>query len=302
VLFNRFDQYIASEASQGVVVDENESGQKIKYNDLSNDFASPYYVDITSYNTGIGTVHIQDNYKWSTSEKITATQFMLSFSHWRGQYYINYSSTTEGATIPNPQNLANTVNAAYSTFTYTKNKPSGIFCMDFATADLCRYIILNNEAVCSLVEGTDGNINYSLNRKTGVLTISGNGAMNGYGYSSDVGANGAGSNAPWGDQAKNALFEGQYNSDFITSVVINEGVTSIGSYAFYGMDHLASVSIPSSVTSIGEGAFARCTSLTTVDISDTNTSSIGYMAFIGCTNLSEFDTTDNVADIGLRGV
>ena len=300
VLFNRFDQYIAGEADQGVVVDENESGQKIKYNDLSNDFASPYYVDITSYNTGIGTVHIQDNYKWSTSQKITATQFMLSFSHWHGQYYINYSSTTEGATIPNPQNLANTVNAAYSSFTYTKNKPSGIFCMDFATADLCRYIILNNEAVCSIVEGTDGNINYSLNRKTGVLTISGNGAMNGYGYSSDVGANGAGSNAPWGDQAKNALFEGQYNSDFITSVVINEGVTSIGSYAFYGMDHLTSVSIPSSVTSIGEGAFARCTALSTVDISDTNTSSIGYMAFIGCTALTEFDTTDNVADIGLR--
>ncbi len=298
VLFNRFDQYIGSEASQGVVVDEAESGQKIKYNEMTGDFAEPYYQNITSYNTGIGTAHIQDYYKWTTAQKITATQYMLSLGHYRGEYYINYSSTVSDSTIPNPQNLASTVNAAYSTFTYAKNKPSGIFCMDFATEDLCRYIILNNEAVCSLVEGTDGNISYSLNRKTGTLTISGNGAMNDYAYTSANGVNGAGSTAPWGDQLKNNLFDGQYNTDFITSVVINEGVTSIGAYAFYGFDNLTSVSIPSTVTSIGEGAFARCTALTAVDISDTATASIGGSAFLGCTALTRFDTADGVSSIG----
>ena len=79
VLFNRFDQYIGNEASQGVVVDENESGQKIKYNDYSDtDYKEPVYVNLTSYNTGIGTAHIQDYYKWNTESKIKATQYMLS--------------------------------------------------------------------------------------------------------------------------------------------------------------------------------------------------------------------------------
>ena len=300
VLFNRFDQYIYNEASQGVVVDEAESGQKIKYNDMEGDFAEPYYSNIYSNNTGIGTAHIQDYYKWTTTQKITATQYMLNLGHYRGEYYINFSSTVSDSTIPNPENLASQINPSYYTYTYNRNKPSGIYCMDFATADLARQIILNNEAVCAKVTGTDGNISYTLNRNTGTLTISGNGAMNNYGYTSDVGANGAGSTAPWGDQLKNNLYEGQYNTDLITNIVIEEGVTSIGNYAFYGFDHLTSVTIPSSVTSIGEGAFARCTSIKTVDISATNITSLGYMAFLGCTSLEAFYTSDSVETFSTR--
>ena len=299
VLFNRFDQYIGNEASQGVVVDEEESGQKIKYNDFSSgDYAEPVYVNVYSNNTGIGTAHIQDYYKWNTESKIKATQYMLSLGHWRGEYYINYSSTVSDSSVPNPQNLSKTINPNYYSFNYTRNKPSGIYCMDFATADLARQIILNNEAVCAKVTGTDGNINYTLNRNTGTLTISGNGAMNNYAYTSDVGANGAGSTAPWGDEPKNCLFEGQYNTDLITNIVIENGVTSIGNYAFYGFDNLQSVTIPASVTSIGEGAFARCTGIKKVDISQTNIASIGASAFLGCTDLQAFYTADGVQIFG----
>ena len=41
----------------------------------------------------------------------------------------------------------------------------------------------------------------------------------------------------------------------IKSVVIPNGVTSIGKEAFYGCSNLTSVTIPDSVTSIGDGAF-----------------------------------------------
>ncbi len=298
VLFNRFDQYIGNESSQGVVVDEAESGQKIKYNDFSDtNYTEPVYVNVYSNNTGIGTAHIQDYYKWNTESKIKATQYMLSLGHYRGEYYINYSSTVSDSTAPNPQNLSKTVNAAYPTFTYTKNKPSGIFAMDFATADLARYIVLNNEAVSNIVTGTDGNINYTLNRLTGTLTVSGNGAMNNYAYTSANGVNGMGSTAPWGDQAKNAVFDGQYNTDIIKSIVVEEGVTSIGSYAFYGYDNVTSVSIPSTVTSIGEGAFTKCASLESVDISNTAVSSIGASAFKDCTGLKQFYTVSSLTDI-----
>ncbi|MBR3149091.1 MAG: leucine-rich repeat protein [Eubacterium sp.] len=299
VLFNRFDQYIATEAADGVVVDENESGQKIKYNDYSDgDYIEPCYVNIYSYNTGIGTAHIQDYYKWHTEDKIKATQYMLNLNHNRGEYYINYSSTVSDSSRPNPENLAKKVNPSYETYNYTRNKPSGIYCMDFASEYYARFIIRNNEAVCANVTGTDGNINYSLNRNTGTLTISGNGAMNNYAYTSAVGANSAGSTAPWGDEPTNCLYEGQYNTDYITDIVIEDGVTSIGSYAFYGFDHLTSVTIPASVTSIGEGAFARCTALKQLDISLTGITSIGALAFLGCTSLEQFNTADCVQSFG----
>ena len=48
-----------------------------------------------------------------------------------------------------------------------------------------------------------------------------------------------------------------FNSEF-TSLVIGEGVTSIGDYAFSDCSILQSVTIPSSVTSIGSRAFSGC--------------------------------------------
>ena len=43
-----------------------------------------------------------------------------------------------------------------------------------------------------------------------------------------------------------------------SNVVIDSGVTTVGSYAFYGCGNLRGVTIPSSVTSIGKGAFEGC--------------------------------------------
>ena len=294
VLMNRFDQVIETSGSG---VDAAESGQKVKWLDYDNgSYIDPPYVNLKNSYSDL-TFHVQDYYKWHTDDKITATQYMLNLGHYRGEYYFNFSSTVSDSLIPNPENLAGTVNAAYPNFTYTKNKPSGVFAMDFANADLCRYIILNNEAVSNIVTGTDGNVTYTLNRKTGVLHISGTGAMNNYAYTSANGVNGMGSTAPWGDQLKNSVFDGQYNSDLITSIVVDEGITSIGNYAFYGYDNVTSVSLPSTITSIGEGAFTKCARLTTLDIRNTSVQSIGSYAFKDCTALTVFNTADSVSSI-----
>ena len=50
----------------------------------------------------------------------------------------------------------------------------------------------------------------------------------------------------------------------VTDLVIPDGVTSIGSYAFYNCDSLTSITIPDSVTSIGSYAFYYCDSLTSI--------------------------------------
>ena len=67
----------------------------------------------------------------------------------------------------------------------------------------------------------------------------------------------------------------------ITDLVIPEGVTSIGDYAFYYCSSLTSVTIPGSVTSIGDYAFSDCSGLTSVIIPGSVTS-IGDGAFRGC--------------------
>ena len=75
------------------------------------------------------------------------------------------------------------------------------------------------------------------------------------------------------------------NCKSLTSVVIPDSVTTIGSGAFSGCSNLTSVVIGDSVESIGEKAFSSCTSLTSVVIGD-SVESIGDQAFYYCTSLT----------------
>lgn len=64
----------------------------------------------------------------------------------------------------------------------------------------------------------------------------------------------------------------------ITSVIIPEGVTSIGTGVFFHCYNLANVEIPESVTFIGDYAFSNCPALTSIKIPEAVTS-IGMYAF-----------------------
>ncbi len=122
-------------------------------------------------------------------------------------------------------------------------------------------------------EGNGENLSWTLD-SNGLLTISGTGKMKNYDY------------APWWD-----------NSDKIKKIVITEGVTSIGKYAFTYCTSLSSIAIPNSVTSIGNSAFVGCTSLTSVTIPNSVTS-ISDSAFSGCTSLTSIDIPNSVTSIG----
>ena len=73
--------------------------------------------------------------------------------------------------------------------------------------------------------------------------------------------------------------------EYIKRVVLEDGVTTVGSMAFWGCSNLVSVDIPESVTSIGWDVFAECTSLTSVYIPG-NVTSIGQNPFWGCSRLT----------------
>ena len=57
----------------------------------------------------------------------------------------------------------------------------------------------------------------------------------------------------------------------IKKIVVQNGVTSIGDYAFYGCENVTSVSLPSTVTQIGKLAFYGCKNLRTLTLPDSVT-------------------------------
>ena len=116
------------------------------------------------------------------------------------------------------------------------------------------------------------NVTWTLD-STGLLTISGEGEMEDYTYSYDDASSKYITNAPWRKRQ-------------VKSATVQDGVASIGGYAFYGCTGLTGVTIPDSVTNIGNYAFENCTGLTGVTIGNSVTS-IGYYAFNGCTGLTE---------------
>ncbi len=118
--------------------------------------------------------------------------------------------------------------------------------------------------------GTCGTgVTWSLDETTGTLTISGSGKMADY---SDT------DHAPWYEKT-------------ITHITIENGVTSIGKFAFYGCTKLTDITIPDTVTSIGESAF-KSTGLTRITIPDSITE-IGASAFYNCSKLASVTLPTN---------
>ncbi len=72
-------------------------------------------------------------------------------------------------------------------------------------------------------------------------------------------------------------------------VVIPDGVTSIGRYAFHNCQNLTNVTIPDSVTSIGSTAFGYCFNLTSIEIPKSVTS-IEKHAFFGVNEIYLYDS------------
>ena len=152
------------------------------------------------------------------------------------------------------------------------------------------------------------NVYYTFDESTGLLTVSGEGEMRSYNWN--------------GSPFRN-------NSE-IKTVVIEDSVTSIGSFAFYCCTGLTSVTIGKGVTSIGDLAFSGCTGLTSVTVDSNNkkydsrnncnaiietesntlitgckntiipdgVTSIGDTAFYCCTGLTSITIPDSVTSIG----
>ena len=153
------------------------------------------------------------------------------------------------------------------------------------------------------------NVTYKFDSETGALTISGTGDMTEYAAV---------------NQCPLSM------NDRIVSIVIEEGVTSVGRQAFAFCDNLKSVTIPTTVTKIGAGALGVNKCLTTIIVDKNNTvfdsrndcnaiiktadnelmigsnstvipndiTQIADYAFLGCKSLTSINIPEGVTRIG----
>lgn len=131
--------------------------------------------------------------------------------------------------------------------------------------------------------GTCGdNLTWTLVESTGTLTISGTGAMQNF-------------NNP--NYYSNGLSPWYYDRAKVITVVIEDGVTTIGNCAFYNCSKMSSVIIHNSVTSIGNYAFYYCITLNSVTIGN-GVTTIGSYAFSSCSCLTSITIPSSVTSIG----
>lgn len=123
----------------------------------------------------------------------------------------------------------------------------------------------NDSGVCGV------GVTYNYDESTKTITVSGNGAMIDYEQA----------NAPWmdyADQIDHIVIEsgvthiGVYAFPKCNAgtIQLNEGLLSIGNYAFYGCEKIEAITIPASVTSIYNASFSGCDGLTTIVVDENN--------------------------------
>ena len=121
----------------------------------------------------------------------------------------------------------------------------------------------------------------------------------------------------WGDNLTWALYgttlyisgeggmmnEGETDYDFypwpnyseVTHLIVDEGVTTIGRYAFSWMN-FTDVTLPSTMYEIGDGAFQSCTELKNINLPE-GLAKLGEFVFEDCTSLEQIQIPSTLAEI-----
>ena len=137
---------------------------------------------------------------------------------------------------------------------------------------LCLVMVMTASAEAAGSGSCGNDANWTLD-DNGTLTISGTGAMDNFKKWS----------SPW-DNSK------------VRSVRVEDGITSVGDYAFSWCDQLTEVKLSDSVTRLGKGAFTDCSCLPSIQIPDSVTE-IGEEAFSSCVRLTSIRIPDGVTEI-----
>ncbi len=164
------------------------------------------------------------------------------------------------------------------------------------TRDPKAYVPSDEPEADKVVEsGTEGSLSWSLT-KAGTLTISGSGTIPDYSADRLSPWNKPGVSTVVIENGVTGIGDYAFYQSSALSVYIPDGITRIGRHAFYG-SQLISVTIPGTVEVIGDNAFHDCKNLTSVTVSE-GVKTIENEAFRGCTSLAYIDFPANISSVG----
>jgi|GEM_PF-5116098 len=134
------------------------------------------------------------------------------------------------------------------------------------------------------ISGSCGeNLRYEID-ENGVLTVSGEGEMTDYSLNYAVGENNRAeiqSTAPW-----------HLHASEIRRIVLEKGVLSIGSYAFYEMGGVSEIRMSEGLRKLGASCFSGCRSLRTITL-PASVESVGKEAFVNCDRLEDISVEED---------
>ena len=201
---------------------------------------------------------------------------------WKGNYtdatgHVNYTTVVTSPTCGAQGYTTYTCSDCGETWDGNYTDPTGNHTYTDDSDTTCN--VCGQVRETSVASGTCGdNLTWVLDLN-GTLTITGTGYM--YNY-----ANYGTNRMPWNDHAKS-----------IKKIVINNGATSIGEFAFYYCTKVESISIPEGVDFIGKSAFMSCSSLKEVVLPE-SMEVIGENAFYDCDALTSIAIPAKVTAIG----
>ncbi|MDL2241758.1 leucine-rich repeat protein [Bacteroidales bacterium OttesenSCG-928-L03] len=120
-------------------------------------------------------------------------------------------------------------------------------------------------------------ITYTLSADKDTLTLSGTGPMTNFSSAGNI---------SWYSHLEK-----------IKKVIVEDGITSIGDYAFWCCRDLTSIDMPACLTSIGVEAFVNCKALKSISLPP-NLTSIGELAFDDCSQLKDLTLPSALTSIG----
>ena len=129
----------------------------------------------------------------------------------------------------------------------------------------------------------ESDFEWEYDEETKTLTVSGSGAMPDY---ETIDGDVPSVNTPWFSYVQD-----------IEKIVIEEGITSVGDFAFALCLNAKEVVLPEGITAIGDYAFAYCFSLKELNLPSTLIS-VGELAFAACWSVESLELPDGLEEIG----